>query len=147
MPKTSAAKQVGQSTLNGVSVNLFELEAKTKVKDADGKEQETKFTYQFPRFAETVSPDDLVKALEYKNSKGEVITGISVLRDYVNTAIKNEKRSSKLNEINTVLALRADPEKAMQDMIQQMVVGFGVPREIAEANVRAMLAKGNVVGK
>jgi len=142
MPKTSSAKQVGTSTLNGVSVNLFELEAKTK--DKDGKE--TKFTYQFPRFADTVSEADLVKALEYKNSKGEVISGVSVLRDYVNVAIKNEKRSSKLNEINTVLALRADPEKAMQDMIQQMVVGFGVPREIAEANVKAMLAKGNVVG-
>src|SRR4051812_29500873 len=93
MPKTSAAKQVGTSTINGVPVNIFELEAKTK--DSEGKE--TKFTYQFPRFNDAVTPDELVKALEYKNSKGETISGVSVLRDYVQTAIKNEKRSSKLN--------------------------------------------------
>lgn len=140
MPKTSAAKKVASSTLNGIPVDIFELEAKTK--DAEGKE--TKFTYQFPRFPDSVTPDDLVKALTYVNSKKETVSGVSVLRDYVQTALKNEKRSSKLNEINSVLALRADPEKAMQDMIQQMVVGFGVPREIAEANVKAILAKGNV---
>jgi hypothetical protein len=143
MPKTSAAKKVASGNLNGIPVDIFELEAKTK--DSEGKE--TKFTYQFPRFPDSVTPDDLVKALTYVNSKKETVSGVSVLRDYVQTALKNEKRSSKLNEINSVLALRADPEKAMQDMIQQMVVGFGVPREIAEANVKAILAKGNVVGQ
>jgi len=66
------------------------------------------------------------------------------LRDYANTAIKNEKRSAKLASINTVLKLREDPEKAFQDMVSQLVVGFGVPREIAEANVRAMLSQGNL---
>jgi hypothetical protein len=145
MPKTSAAKKIGASSLNGVALDLFELDAKTK--DPNDKDKVTEFKYQFPRFTDTATPEDLVKALEYKNGKGEVIPGISVLRDYVNVAMKNEARSKKLNEINTVLALRADPEKAMQDMIQQMVVGFGVPREIAEANVKAILAKGNVVGQ
>lgn len=138
MPKTSAAKKVASSTLNGIPVDIFELEAKTK--DADGKE--TKFTYQFPRFPDSVTPEQIVTALTYVNSKKETVSGVSVLRDYVQTALKNEKRSSKLNEINSVLALRADPEKAMQDMIDQMVIGFGVPRNIAEANVKSMLAAG-----
>ena len=140
MPKTVKAKQVGTSAINEVPVTLFQLDAKTK----DSKGVETKFTYEFPKFADDVSLSDLVKALTYTNSKKEVITGESVLRDYANTAIKNEKRSAKLASINTVLKLREDPEKAFQDMVSQLVVGFGVPREIAEANVRAMLSQGNL---
>lgn len=140
MPKKSAAKKIGTSSLNGVAVDLFELDATTK--DPSDKDKTTSFTYQFSRFTDAASESDLVKALTYKDSKGKEVSGVSVLRDYVNIARKNEARSKKLNEINTVLALRADPEKAMQDMIDQMVIGFGVPRNIAEANVKAMLAAG-----
>jgi hypothetical protein len=138
MPKVAQARQVGTSNINGVPVTLHELDAKTK--DSDGKE--TKFTYQFPRFDAGVNLDDVVKALTYTNSKKEVVDGKSVILDYVNTALKNEKRGAKLSEINTTLKLREDPEAAKRSMIDQMVIAFGVPREIAEANVTALLAKG-----
>lgn len=140
MPKQTSARKVGTSNLNGVSVELFELDAKTK--DSDNKE--TKFTYQFPKFTETSTVEDLMKALEYTDSKKVTHSGLEVLRDYVNTALKNEKRSSKLAEINGILKLREDPEAAIKSMIDQMVLAYGVPREMAEANVRALIAQGNV---
>jgi len=140
MPKKSEPKNVGSSAINGVAVDLLELAAKTK--DAD--KNETAFTYQFPSFKSEVTVEDMVKALTYTNSKKEVISGVSVLRDYVNTALKNEKRSSKLAEINGILKLREDPEAAIKAMVDQMVLAYGVPREMAEANVRALIAQGSV---
>lgn len=140
MPKQTSARKVGTSNLNGVSVELFELDAKTK--DSDNKE--TKFTYQFPKFPDTATVEDLTKALEYTDSKKVVHSGLEVLRDYVNTALKNEKRSSKLAEINGILKLREDPEAAIKSMIDQMVLAYGVPREMAEANVRALIAQGSI---
>lgn len=141
MPKASNAKQVGSSTYGDakVAVDLFELTAKTGKDD-----KKTEFTYTFPKFGEAVTLSQLESALTYKNSKGETVSGLSVLRSYVNDGIKNEARSKKLAEINGVLALREDPEKAIADMVNNMVIGFGVPREIAEANVRAMIASGAV---
>lgn len=140
MPVKSEPKSVGSSQLNGVSVNLFELDAKTK--DKDGKE--TKFSYQFPKFAPATTKDDVVKALTYTNSKKETVDGWDVALDYINTALKNEKRSTKLAEINGILKLREDPEAAIRNMIDQMVLAYGVPRDMAEANVRAMIAQGSV---
>lgn len=140
MPVKSEPKSVGTSTINGVSVGLFELNAKTKDKD----NKVTEFTYQFPKFPATTSISDAVKALEYTNSKKETVSGESVLLDYVNTALKNEKRSTKLAEINGILKLREDPEAAIRNMIDQMVLAYGVPRDMAEANVRAMIAQGSV---
>jgi hypothetical protein len=140
MPKQTSARKVGTSNLNGVSVELFELDAKTK----DSGNKETKFTYQFPKFTEASTVEDLMKALEYTDSKKVVHSGLEVLRDYVNTALKNEKRSSKLAEINGILKLREDPEAAIKSMIDQMVLAYGVPREMAEANVRALIAQGSV---
>ena len=140
MPKKADAKQVGSSNLNGIPVNLFELKAKTGEKD-----NKTEFTYQFPKFnRENLTPEQLFKALEYTNSKKEVIAGFQVALDYIESAIKSEKRASKLAEINGVLKLREDPEKAIQEMIDSLVIGMGVPRQLAEANVRALVAKGNL---
>lgn len=140
MPKQTAPKEVGSSVKNGVDVKLYELKAKTK--DSEGKV--TEFTYTFPKLADEAKPEDVVKALSYKTSKGEEISGWSVALDYINTALKNAERSRKLAEINGVLKLREDPEKALTDMVNQMVVAFGIPREIADANVRAMFAQGTV---
>lgn len=140
MPKTTKPREVATSDINGVPAKVYELKAKTK----DENKKETEFSYQFAQLAEDVSPEDIRKALTYVNSKKETVDGWKIAVGYVNTAIKNAARSSKLAEINGVLALRADPEKAIQDMIQQMVVGFGVPREIAENNVRAMMSQGVV---
>jgi len=138
MPVKSDPKQVGSSNLNGVSVNLFELKAKTKDKD----DKVTEFSYQFPKFGEDATKDDVVKALTYQNSKKETIDGWKVALDYINTALKNEKRSTKLAEINGILKLREDPEAAIRNMIDQMVLAYGVPREMAEANVRALIKQG-----
>jgi hypothetical protein len=138
MPKVAKPRQVGTSAINGVSVELFELNAKTK--DSEGNK--TEFTYQFPQFPNTTSRDDVVKALTYQNSKKETVDGWSVLLDYANSALKNEKRSAKLNEINGILKLREDPEAAINGMVEQMVTAYGVPREMAEANIRAMIAQG-----
>ena len=140
MPKVAAARKVGESTINGVPVDLFELDAKTK--DSDGKE--TRFTYQFPKFKDNVTVDQLQEALKYTDSKKVEHSGLEVLRGYVDTALKNEKRSSKLAEINGILKLREDPEAAIKSMIDQMVLAYGVPREMAEANVRALIAQGNL---
>jgi hypothetical protein len=142
MPKVAKPRQVGTSAINGVSVELFELDAKTKVKDKDGKETETKFTYQFPQFPDAATRDEVITALTYQNSKKETVDGWSVLLGYANTALKNEKRSAKLNEINGILKLREDPEAAINGMVEQMVTAYGVPREMAEANIRAMIAQG-----
>lgn len=138
MPIKSEPKSVGNSTINGVSVNLFELNAKTKDKD----DKVTEFTYQFPKFGKGTTKDDVVKALTYTDSKKNVIDGWDVALDYINTALKNEKRSTKLAEINGILKLREDPEAAIRNMIDQMVLAYGVPREMAEANVRALIAQG-----
>lgn len=139
MPKVaSKPRQVGTSNLNGVSVTLFEVDAKTK--DSEGNE--TKFTFEFPQFPSSVSKEDVVKALTYTNSKKETIDGWSVLLDYANAALKSEKRSAKLNAINGILKLREDPEAAINGMVEQMVMVYGVPREMAEANIRAMIAQG-----
>src|SRR3954462_2568774 len=138
MPKVAKPRTVGTSTINGVSVELFELNAKTE--DSEGNK--TEFTYQFPQFPPTTSRDDVVKALTYTNSKKETVDGWSVLLDYANSALKNEKRGAKLNEINGILKLREDPEAAINGMVEQMVTAYGVPREMAEANIRAMIAQG-----
>lgn len=140
MPKTSEPKNVGSGHYGDakVPVGLFELKAKTK--DSDGKV--TEFTYQFPKFSETTPIEAVVKSLEYTNSKKEVVSGESVLLDYVNVALKNAARSSKLAEINGILKLREDPEAAIRNMVDQMVLAYGVPREIAEANVRQLVAMG-----
>lgn len=141
MAKTSNPRNVGSGPFgeNKTPVGLFELDAKTK--DSDGKE--TKFTYQFPKFADDVPLNVMVDALTYTNSKKEKVSGESVIRDYVNTAIKNAARSSKLAEINGILKLREDPEAAIRNMVDQMVLAYGVPREMAEANVRALIAQGS----
>lgn len=144
MPKQSAPRQVGTSHYgegdNKIPVSLLELDAKTK----DSNDKETKFTYQFPSFPSTTAISDVVKALTYTNSKKETVTGESVLLDYVNVALKNAARSAKLAEINGVLKLREDPDAAIKSMVDAMVVGFGVAREVAEANVKAMIASGSV---
>lgn len=144
MPKKSEARKIGTSQYgegeNKVAVDLFELNAKTK--DSDGKE--TKFSYTFPKFADTTPIADVVKSLTYTNSKKETISGESVILDYVNTALKNAARSAKLAEITGVLKLREDPEAAIKSMVDAMVVGFGVAREVADANVRAMIASGSI---
>jgi len=139
MPKAAKKREVGTSNLNGVTVKLYELDATQKGKDGN---PDTNFTYQFPEFPETASRDDVVKALTYTNSKKETVDGWSVILGYVNTNIKNEKRASKLNEINGILKLREDPEAAINSMVEQMVTAYGVPREMAEANIRAMIAQG-----
>lgn len=139
MPKVaSKPRQVGTSNINNVAVTLFELDAKTK----DSEDKETKFTYQFPQFPDSTTSQELEKALTYTNSKKETVSGLSVLVGYVNSALKGEKRSAKLNEINGILKLREDPEAAINGMVEQMVTAYGVPREMAEANIRAMIAQG-----
>jgi len=139
MPKAaSKPRQVGTSVINDVAVTLFETDAKTK----DSEDKETKFTYQFPQFPDATTSQDLEKALTYTNSKKETVSGLSVLVGYVNSALKGEKRSAKLNEINGILKLREDPEAAINGMVEQMVTAYGVPREMAEANIRAMIAQG-----
>lgn len=138
-PKAAKKREVGTSNLNGVTVKLFELDATQKGKNGA---PDTKFTYQFPEFPETATQDDVIKALTYTNSKKETVDGWSVILGYVNTNIKNEKRASKLNEINGILKLREDPEAAINSMVEQMVTAYGVPREMAEANIRAMIAQG-----
>lgn len=141
MPKKVEPKKVGSGNFRKTDVvtDIFELKASSK--DSDGKKVE--FTYQYPQFPTTVDKDTLVKALTYVNSKKETVDGWQETVNYVNTAIKNEARTQKLGEINGILKLREDPEAAIKTMVEQFVMAYGVPREMAEANVRALIAQGN----
>ena len=138
MPKVAKARKVGEGTENGVAVDVFELDAKTKDKD----DKEIKFTYQFKSLPLTLSVEDVIKALTRKDSKGNTIDGKGELFAYLNTARKNEARSAKLNEINGILKIQEDPEAAIRTMVDQLVLAYGVPREMAEANVRATIEHG-----
>lgn len=144
MAKKSDPKNVGSGHYGDAKIPVDLLELKAKTKDSDGKD--TEFTYQYPHFPDSTKVDDVVRALAY-TSKKEAISGESVLLDYVNTALKNAARSSKLAEINGILKLREDPEAAIKNMVDQMVLAYGVPREMAEANVRALIAQGTASQK
>jgi len=141
MPKKSEPRKLGTSEINGVQVSLLELDAKT------GKEGSTdflKFTYQFPEFSQGVTPEQLKTALTYTKSDKTVVDGWTVAVGYINDAIKNEKRGSKLAEMKSALDLRADPEATIAKLIDMMVIGMGVSREVAEANVRTTVGLGTV---
>lgn len=140
MPKTSKPTKVRDSVLNGVPVEVYTLTAKTK----DSNDKEIVFPYEFQSFGEGVTIEQLQDALKYKDSKGVEYSGLSVLRDYANTAIKNAARSSKLAETVGVLKMREDPEAAIKTLIEQMVLVHGVPREVAERAIRATVQTGTL---